>query len=136
MATHCEHMQIKAAIKGVYVLNVYDKAYELKRALTECQEVKDYKSALEKVKANPTNKSMLDDFRKKQIEIQAKQYSGKQPGKEEMDELERLYNVVSLNPDIKNFLQCEYRFSLLMNDISKTISEAVDIGIEFEDEKY
>lgn len=116
-------------------MDVYDKAYELKRALSECREVKDYKEALKKVKANPTNKRMLDDFRKKQIEIQAEQYSGKQPDKEKLDQLNKLYNIVSLNSDINNFLQCEYKFSKIMNDISKIISEAVDIDLNFEDEK-
>lgn len=114
-------------------MNVYDKAYELKSALVECQEVIEYKEVFEKIKNNPTNKKMLDDFRNKQIEIQAEQFSGKEPDKEKIEQLEKLYNIISMNSDINKFLQCEYKFSVLMNDISKIISEAVNV--EFDEEK-
>lgn len=114
-------------------MNVYDKAYELKRALMESTEVKDYTAALEKVTANPASKKMLDDFREKQIEIQSIQFSGGQIDKEKVEQLERLYGIISLNSDINYFLQQEYRFSVLMNDISKIISEAFDIGYKLDD---
>lgn len=114
-------------------MKVYDKAYELKKALMESQEIKDYRESLERVKANPTNKRMLDDFRKKQIELQAEQFSGNEPNKDKVEQLEKLYSVISLNSDIRKFLQCEYRFSVLMNDISKIISEAVDMDLGFEE---
>lgn len=111
-------------------MNVYDKAQELKHALEESDEVKDYKAAFEKVKSDSTNMNMLEDFRKKQIEIQAEQLSGKKIDDGKMQEVEKLYNIISLNPDISRFLQCEYKFSIMMNDISKIISEAVDIEPE------
>lgn len=113
-------------------MNIYDKAYELKNALIECQEVKDYKNAYEKIKKSPSNKKMLDDLRQKQFELQAEQLSGQEIDKTKMEQLEKLYNVISLNNDINEFLQYEYKFSILMNDISQIISDA--IGIDLEDE--
>jgi cell fate (sporulation/competence/biofilm development) regulator YlbF (YheA/YmcA/DUF963 family) len=117
----------------VCILNVYDKAYELKSALMDSMEVKEYKEAAEKIKANPTNKKMVEDFRNKQMEIQAIQFSGKQPEKEKLDQLEKLYNIISINSDINRFLQCEYKFSIILNDVTKIISEAVDVNLGFED---
>lgn len=111
-------------------MNVYDKAYELKHILEECDEVKEYRSAYEKVKSSPNNMNMLEDFRKKQIEIQAMQLSGQKPDNSKIEQIEKLYNVISLNPDINKFLQCEYKFSMMMNDISNIISEAVGIEPE------
>lgn len=111
-------------------MNVYDKAYELKKALMESGEVKSYKESLEKIKANAASKRMLEDFRKKQMELQAFQLSGKEPDKEKIAELEKLYSIISLNSEINEFLQNEYRFSILMNDISKIIFEAVDVDLE------
>lgn len=116
-------------------MNPYDRAYELKRALEECQEVKDYRLSYEKVNASPTNKKMLGDFRKQQIELQAQQLSGREPDKAALDQLEKLFNVLSLNPDINSYLQCEYKFSVLMNDISNIISEAIDFGFDSESEQ-
>lgn len=116
-------------------MNVYDCANQLKKSLTESREVKNYTNSLAKVKGDPGSKRMLDDFRKKQIELQAKQFSGIEPDKDELDQLQRLYSVVNMNPDINRFLQHEYELSTLMNDIYKIISEAVDIDLGFEDEK-
>lgn len=111
-------------------MSVYDSAYKLKDELIESAEVKDYKASWEKIKQNPQNKKMIDDFRMKQIEIQAMQLSGEEPDKEKLEQIEKLYSVISLNPEINNFLQCEYRFGVLMNDITKIISEAIDIDME------
>lgn len=115
------------------MLNVYDKAYELKRALMDSIEVKEYKEAAEKIKSNSTNKKMIEDLRNKQMEIQAMQFSGKQPEKEKLDQLEKLYSIISFNSDINRFLQCEYKFGITLNDITKIISEAVDVDLSFDD---
>ena len=111
-------------------MNVYDSAYKLKDSLVESTEVKEYKASWDKIKQNPKNKKMVDDFRAKQLEIQAMQLSGKEPDKEKVDQIEKLYNVISLNPEVNNFLQCEYRLGTLMNDITKIISEGIDIDIK------
>lgn len=107
-------------------MNVYDIAHNLKNALSECSEVKEYKDALNKVNSNPANKTMLDNFRKKQFELQTMEFSGMEPDKEKAEQLEKLYSVLSLNSEINRLLQCEYKLGVLMNDISKIISEAID----------
>lgn len=107
-------------------MNVYDKAHELKRAIMDSDEAKVYKEALERIKSNPSSMKMLDDFRNKQLEIQAVQMSGKEPDEEQIKHLEKLYSIISMNYEISRFLQCEYRLGVMMNDISKIMSEAIE----------
>lgn len=110
-------------------MNVYDKANELARALKTSEEVTVYKAALDKVEKNETSKRMLDDFRKKQMELYTLQMQGLEIPKEQIDSLNNLASVITMNQDIKILLEAEYKFSKLMDDIMKIIGEAVNVNI-------
>jgi cell fate (sporulation/competence/biofilm development) regulator YlbF (YheA/YmcA/DUF963 family) len=110
-------------------MNVYDKAYELKSALAESQEVKNFREAFEKIKANPQNRKMLEDYRTRQMEIQAMEYSAQKPDEEKLSQLERLQNIISINIDIKLYLEYEYRLAVLMDDINRIISESIGVDL-------
>ena len=70
---------------------------------------------------------MVEDFRKKALEIQMKQMSGKEINQEEIEKLKKLEEILMLNPTINEFLNAEFRFSQLVQDISKIIGEAIDL---------
>ncbi|TDT61981.1 YlbF family regulator [Fonticella tunisiensis] len=112
-------------------MSVYDKAHELARALKVAPEVVEYKRALDKIKANEKNKKMVDDFRNKQIEMYKLKMEGKEPSKEQMDAINNLMGIISLNSDIREFLGAEMRFSRLWEDIMKILGDAVDIDLDF-----
>ncbi|MBE0067752.1 YlbF family regulator [Thermoanaerobacterium thermosaccharolyticum] len=108
-------------------MNVYDKAYELKRAIEELPEYKAFKDAFKRVNANEQNKKMLEDFRKKQLEIQTKELTGKEVTKEDEEMLKKLYEILSLNPELNAYLSAEYSFSRIMDDITKIIMDVVNL---------
>lgn len=108
-------------------MNVYDKAYELKKAIEDLPEYSAFKDAFKKVNENNQSKKMLEDFRKKQLEIQAMELSGKTASKEDEETLKKLYDVLSLNPEINSYLMSEYNFSKIMDDITKIIMDVVNI---------
>jgi len=112
-------------------MNVYDKATELARALKESEEYKDYKEALEKVNANDKNKKMLADFKRQEFQLQAVQLSGQQPEKEDVDKLQRLYQILCYDNDMSNYFAAEFRFNRMMSDVYKIISDAVPIDMSF-----
>lgn len=111
-------------------MNVYDKANELARELRDCSEVVAYRNATDKIDSNPANKKMVDDFRKKQIELYTLQMQGKQPSKDQMDALNSLYSVISLNSDVKQFLEAEMTISKMYQDIMKLITDAIGVNIQ------
>lgn len=110
-------------------MNVYDRAHELARVLRESEEVKEYKRVKEKIDGNPGNKRMVDDYRKAQLEAYSLQMQGKQPSKEDMEKMTKLMNLISLNSEVREFLEAEMKFSRLWEDILKILGDAA--GIDF-----
>ena len=116
-------------------MNVYDKAHELARALSNSREYRDYKDSKEKVYLDEKNKKMLKDFKKKQFQIQASYLSGKQPSEEELDKLKKLSELLQYSPDISRFLNSEFRLNQMMSDVYKIIGDAIDIDLDFLEEE-
>jgi cell fate (sporulation/competence/biofilm development) regulator YlbF (YheA/YmcA/DUF963 family) len=109
------------------MVNVYDYAHNLAKALKDSEESRAYQQALAKIKGRTALESMLRDFHQKQFELQAQIYEGKEPTSEQKGALERLYTVIAQNPDAAAFLSAEQRLGNLMNDIIKIVGEAVEM---------
>lgn len=116
-------------------MNVYDKAHELARALKNTPEVVEFKSAAEKINSNQNNKKMVEDFRKKQMELYSMQLKGIEPSKEQIETINNLFSIISLNTDVRAYLEAEVKFSRLWEDILKILGDAVDIDFEAEFKK-
>jgi len=110
---------------------VYDKANELARALAESEEYKSYKAAKEKVDKSSSASDMLKDFKKKQFELQAMQLSGQKPDETKLSQIQSLYQVIILNPEIAEYLHAEFRFNQVFSDIYNIIGKAVEIDMDF-----
>lgn len=111
-------------------MNVYDKANELAEELKSTPEVIAYKEAAKKIEKNPTAKKMIDDLRQKQIELYTMQMQGMQISQDQMSTFNNLGSIVSMNPEARAYLEAEFKFSKIYDDIMKIIGEAVGIGPE------
>lgn len=107
-------------------MNIYDAAHALAKALRESTEFKELKEAQVNLKADSSALNMLTDFRKQQFELQKQQLSGLEVADEQKEKIEKLFEVISLNTLVKNFMQAEYRVAVMLQDIQKTIGEATD----------
>lgn len=112
-------------------MNVYDKVHELADALKTSKEFTDFKAAKELIEKDEKTKEMVYDFKKKQFELQAEQFSGKEPDKVKVANLHNLYNILIANADISRYFEAEYRFSQMISDVYKVIGEAVEIDLDF-----
>ena len=110
-------------------MNIYDKAHELAGALKLSQEVVEYKKSQNKIKSNENNKKMVEDFRSRQMELYSLQMQGREPSKEQIDAINNLMGIISMNPEVREFLEAEMRFSRLWEDIMKILGEAVDLDL-------
>lgn len=110
---------------------VYDKANELAKALAESEEYKSYKASKEKVDRNNSARDMLKDFKKRQFELQAMQLSGQKPDEAKLNQIQSLYQVIILNPDIAEYLHAEFRFNQMFSDIYNIIGKAVELDLDF-----
>ncbi|KGE16273.1 YlbF family regulator [Paenibacillus wynnii] len=106
-------------------MNVYDKAHELAKAIKGSSEVEDITSAMKVVESDPESKRMLENFRNSQMELQQRMMSGEMPPQEEMQKMEKLFEVLNLNLGIRRLFEAERRLSVVIEDVNKIISESL-----------
>lgn len=106
-------------------MNVYNEAHSLAQAIKESEEYKQREATRQKVEANPDMKKMLEDFQAKQMEVQIKQMTGEEIGPEFMESVQKLGAIVMADPLAAEYMQCEMRFEVMMQDVMKIIGDAV-----------
>ncbi len=106
-------------------MSTYDKAQELAELLAQSEEYQQFKKAKSLLEEEEENIRLLKDFRRRQLEIQMAQISGEEIDEEYLLQVEKLYEHLSLNPKVNEYLNAEYRLSKMMGDIQKIIGKAV-----------
>lgn len=112
-------------------MNIYDKAHELANALKESKEFNDFRNAKELVEKDVKTKEIVYDFKKKQFELQAEHFSGKEPDSEKVANLHNLYNILIANTEISKYFETEFRFSQMISDVYKIIGDSVEMDFDF-----
>lgn len=110
---------------GGIIVSVHEIVVKLAEALTNCQEYQDFVTAKENLRKNRANGEMLDIFRQQQFQLQMAELAGQEIEDETKEQLEEQYQMLSQNPEVNEYLNAEYRFSLVMSDIQGVIAEAV-----------
>ncbi|MNO57823.1 hypothetical protein D3C76_483670 [compost metagenome] len=106
-------------------MSIHDKAHELAKAIKESSEVADITNAMKLVETDPEAKAMLDNFRNGQLELQQRMMSGDMPPQEEMEKMEKLFEVLNLNLGIRRLFDAERRLSVVIEDVNKIITESL-----------
>ena len=106
-------------------MNIYDCAHALVKAIKSSPEYKNFKAAKEKLQEDSDAKKMISDLRKIQWNMQKQKISGIEIAPEQEKQLSRLLEVANLNLVVKEYLEAEYNFSIILTDIQKIISEAM-----------
>ncbi len=108
-------------------MNVYDEAHNLERAIRESEEYKQYAAVKAKVAERSELNDMLKDFQAKQMAVQAKQMMGEEIQEDMMQNIQNLYAIIAKDPLASEYLQCEMRFSMMMQDVYKILGEVIGI---------
>ncbi len=106
---------------------VYDQAHTLAKAIRESEEYKLLKEQKAKIENDPELKKMFEDYRTKQVEIQKAQLMGQTVPEEKRQSFRQLHEIVAANPVLKDFLEMEHRFSVIMTDLQKILLEGLDL---------
>ncbi|HHU17647.1 MAG: YlbF family regulator [Anaerovoracaceae bacterium] len=106
-------------------MNVHDEAHNLARAIRESPEYKEYVQLKEAASQNEELTNMLNDFRSKQIELQAKQMMGEDIAPELMQNIQALSQIVMKDPLAMQYVQAEARFTLMVNDVFNILGEVI-----------
>lgn len=106
-------------------MNIYDTANKLAAELKQTDEYKAYKNSKQQIESNAEVKSKIDEFDKLRVEAQKAMLKGEQNANELSVKLQNLYTELYQNEIAKNYLEAEMRFSVMVTDINKIISEAI-----------
>ena len=109
-------------------MNVYDQAHQLAAAIKESDEFKRYEAGKMQIQGNEDLKNMINDFQKRSMDLQIKQFQGEQPDPEDLANVQRLLGVITMDPLASQYLESEMRFSLMMKDVFDIIQEAAGMG--------
>lgn len=107
-------------------MDVQKKAQELAAAITQSSEYQRMLAAREKVSKHQAAKVMLRDFQEKQLQLQQLQMAGEAITQEQEEQLQRLFEVISVNPYIRELFEAEFAFSGLMLQVNDALSNVLD----------
>ncbi|MGI6677586.1 MAG: YlbF family regulator [Dehalobacterium sp.] len=110
-------------------MSVNDQAMELAKTLQESNEYRQYLTAKKRLQEDDKNTALLQEFRRIQLELQIAEISGEDT-ESALEQLERIYQQISLNPIVNEFLTAEYQLARLMMDVQKILSEALEFWHE------
>ncbi|MMZ59012.1 hypothetical protein D1872_210220 [compost metagenome] len=68
---------------------------------------------------------MLDNFRMKQNEMQQRMMSGQMPDQEEMERMEKQFELLNQNPNLVRLFDAERRLSVIIQDVNKIITDSL-----------
>lgn len=111
-------------------MNIYDTANKLASEIKLTEEYKAYKNSKEQIESNVEIKSKIEEFDKLRVEMQKAMLKGETNSDELSVKLQNLYTELYQNEVAKNYLESEMRFSVMVTDINKIISEAIKDVIE------
>lgn len=106
-------------------MTIHDQAHALAKALRESKEVEEITSAMRIINGDPESKRMLEEFRERQTEVQQRMMTGDMPSQEEMEQMEKLFDTLSLNLSIRRLFEAEQNLSVIIQDVNQIISDSL-----------
>lgn len=107
-------------------MNVYDKAYELAKAIKNSNEKKNLLKAKQKVDKDQKAKEMYNDLVDLQLEFQQKQLKGEDISEDDIEKLQKKQEIALMHSDIQSLFEAEKRLSIMFEEIQKIIYDAIE----------
>lgn len=111
-------------------MNVYDQMNQVCEAIRDSHEYKKMQEVKPKLAADKDAESMVKDFLKQKSEIELAQYQGKKPDEAQVQKMQKLYEVLQLNPVASEYIQNYIRFKMMLGDLSKAFSDTIKEAVE------
>ena len=106
-------------------MNIYDTGNKLASEIKQSDEYKAYKDAKQQIESNAEVKSKINEFDKLRVDMQKAMLKGESTSNELSIKVQNLYTELYQNEIAKNYLESEMRFSVMVTDVNKIISEAI-----------
>ena len=112
------------------VINSYDKAHELARAITDSEVYNRYVNAKSAIEKNPEYQEMIINIRNQQMELNRAQILGQEVDSDSALELSQMFAKANQIEVIAEFFNAEGSFIQMFNDLMEIIQKAVEIGFK------
>ena len=103
---------------------IREKTEELAELLKSSSEYREYAEAAETAYQNASAKALLDDYSQLRLKVQAAELSGT-PCDELLQRLQKLGELLQMDPATSEYLLAQYRLNNLLADIYKLLAKAV-----------
>ena len=107
-------------------MNVYDTANRISQEIKESEEYLSFKKAKEYIDLKPDLKTKIMDFQKLRYEAQISMIQEGKEDKTKLEEAQKIYAELIEIPEVKNYFNTELNFNVMLADVNKIISEAVE----------
>lgn len=107
-------------------MNPHDKAYELVRSIRSSDAFGRALAAKQAIEKDQTTLRMVQDFKRRQFQLQAQQMMGQSLSEDEMSQLQKLSEVIQLNSDARAYLQADMELQVLLMDVQRILSDVTN----------
>jgi len=104
-------------------VNLYSITHDFERILRRSNEFRSLKSIYREVNADPKTKQLFNKFHNLQIELQNKQMTGQKIMRDEVEEVQKIGEVVQKNEKIVRLIEAEQRMNMLIMELNKIITK-------------
>lgn len=108
--------------------DIYDKAHALAAALKQSEAYAALSAARDEAFANEATRGLVKQYHQLQMQAQAAALSGRRD-EALLTQLQRLGEILQLNPSASAYLLAEYRLNRLLGDVYKILGEAIDVDL-------
>lgn len=122
----CYEWQIPLKQEGGLRLNPYDKAHELARSIRASDVFERAAKSKMAIDSDESALRMVQDFKRRQFQMQAKQMAGQTLTEDEMTQLQKLTEVIQLNNDVRNYLQADMELQVMLMDVQQILAEVMN----------
>lgn len=108
-------------------MKVYDAAHQLADAIKKHGDYQKYIKYHEMINNDEAKKKKLEVFQELQLELQKAKLADETLDEQKIKKTEAIYHELTQDPVIKEFLDAEYKVNKLLGDITKILSDTVDL---------
>ncbi len=109
-------------------MNVYDAAHALAKSIKNDEIYTKFSNINKELMNDSRYKEKIIEFQNKQIILQKQKLKGEEMDKDILDEVQNLYSELNKEEKIKDYFSLEIKINQMMSDITKILSEAIDIN--------
>ena len=110
-------------------MQVYDEANMLARQIRESEVCMNYRQMKEEIDADETNKALINEYKKLQMQLQMAAVAGADTHDSEVQRFQQIGGLLMANPKTMQFLLAEMRLQQMMADVYKILNEAAGLDM-------